>query len=117
MSVNPIFQKTLDSISTTFTPVAAPKLPTALRPDDTCTYEGEGYKAELSYVVHDYGTKDDSADVELLWIEMDFGGSKVWTGDPAYISNDLEQVFTEHCREHCDRQEALRLADLKAGVR
>ena len=97
--------------------LSKPQLPKALRPDDECTHEAEGFTAICSYIVHDYGTADDSADVELIAVELDFGGSKCLSANIGHFSNEWVRIFTDSCREHCDRQETLRCADIKAGVR
>ena len=97
--------------------LSKPQLPKALRPDDICTHEGEGFKAVCAYIVHSYATKDDSADVELLSVELDFGGRNTISANVGHFSNDWIRVFEDTCVEHCEREEALRLRDVKDGVR
>jgi hypothetical protein len=76
-----------------------PKLPRALRPDDTYTYEDAGCTLLADYVIHSYGTRDDAPDVEVIALQADFGG-RDWVAVPLNaISgrrlNDLEELIRE----------------------
>lgn len=54
--------------------LAKPQLPTALRPDDTYTYEDAVCTLLCDYVVHRYGSDEEAPEVEIISILADFGG-------------------------------------------
>lgn len=92
-----------------------PTLPKALRADDECTVEGEDCKFICSYVVHDYGSAEEASSVEVIAVELDFGGRNTISADVGHFSNDLLQVLEDECQEHCDKQENARRETARWG--